>query len=66
MIIMTRTDSMSSISGGRKFLAPTPSDIPLRGEKHTRHDSKPRKNRSSGNPVIFICCYIVVLYKYIA
>ncbi|XP_042222016.1 sodium leak channel non-selective protein-like isoform X1 [Homarus americanus] len=48
MIMVTRTDSMSSISGGRKFLAPTPSDTSLRGEKHPRHDSKSRKGKPSG------------------
>ncbi|KAG0726444.1 Sodium leak channel non-selective protein [Chionoecetes opilio] len=48
-VVMTRTESMSSLrDGGRKFLAPTPSDSSQRGEKHARHDSKSRKNRSSG------------------
>lgn len=39
---------MTSISG-RNFLAPTPSDASSRAEKHTRHDSKSRKRRPSGN-----------------
>lgn len=48
-MIVTRTESMSSLrDGGRKFLAPTPSDSSQRGEKHARHDSKSRKNRPSG------------------
>ncbi|XP_027219949.1 sodium leak channel NALCN isoform X1 [Penaeus vannamei] len=48
IIIMSRTDSMTSISG-RNFLAPTPSDASSRAEKHTRHDSKSRKRRPSGS-----------------
>lgn len=48
-MIVTCTESISSIQeGGRKFLAPTPSDSSQRGEKHTRHDSKSRKSRPSG------------------
>ena len=48
-MIVTCTESISSIQeGGRKFLAPTPSDSSQRGEKHTRHDSKSRKTRPSG------------------
>ncbi|KAK8723686.1 hypothetical protein OTU49_011492 [Cherax quadricarinatus] len=47
-MIMTRTDSMTSISGGRKFLTPTSSDAALRGDKQTRHESKSRKSRPSG------------------
>ncbi|KAK8392277.1 hypothetical protein O3P69_017693 [Scylla paramamosain] len=48
-MIVTCTESISSIQeGGRKFLAPTPSDSSQRGEKHTRHDSKSRKTRPAG------------------
>ncbi|KAK7076029.1 hypothetical protein SK128_019150 [Halocaridina rubra] len=46
VIMMTRTDSMTSLTG-KKYLAPTSSDASSRGEKHARHDSKSRKSRPS-------------------
>lgn len=57
---MSRTDSMTSISG-RNFLAPTPSDASSRAEKHTRHDSKSRKRRPSGNS--FLIEYLITATK---
>ncbi|CAL4058549.1 unnamed protein product, partial [Meganyctiphanes norvegica] len=45
MMVLPRTDSMTSITAPRKFLAPTISNESNRGEKHSRQDSKGRKTR---------------------
>lgn len=55
--MITRTDSVTSISG-RKFLAPTPSDTNLRGEKYTRHESKTRKPRPAGKSFFHVFHFI--------